>query len=98
MGLSVIDRGFLDKIIDKEIAEIPSQVKSFREPRIKTKFQLKEPNDFVFGVAFGTMLDSFSSYYTQIYQKPPTQSEIDEVVSVIDNRIAEIRNAIFNCG
>ena len=98
MRLSITDRGILEKIIDQEIARIPSEIEPFKDPKIRNRFHIKEPNDFIFGVAFGTILANFSSYYTHLYLNQPNQSELDEAVSVITNRMAEIRNAIFNSG
>jgi hypothetical protein len=98
MGLSITDGGILEKIINQEIARIPSEIKPFKDPKLRNRFQLKEPNDFIFGVAFGSILADFSSYYTHLYQNQPDQSEVDEAISVITNRMAEIRNAIFNSG
>ncbi len=98
MGLSVTERGFLDKMIDKEIAQIPSHVRRCRDPQTKAKFQLKEPDDFVFGIAFGSIMSDFTTYHSMIYNRSLTQEEMEEAVSVINKRMVEIRNAIFNCG
>ena len=105
MVLSSEDRGFLEKIIDQQIQNIPNLVGFARNEQVKKGLMITNDYDFVIGQVFSTILGSFSSYYTQkltnIFSLPTPdqlQTSMQEAVNVIIRRLPEIRNAIYSCG
>ena len=95
MGLSSNDRGFLDQVIDRTTNDAKNTKSMFVDPQIKTAFQLKNPEEFVFGRAYGQIFQSFSSYFPTINKRLATEEELQEVSQVIIRRLPELRQAIF---
>lgn len=104
MGLSPIVRGFLEKIIDEEIAKIPSEVEFARIPEVRRRLLLNNDYDYVIGRFFGNTLTRFSSTYfaslqnTQNVTKEMIDEGVKEGVDSLLRRISEVRTAIMNCG
>jgi len=96
VSLDVGTRGTLERIIDKTINHIPHQVRLFRLK--KTKLQIKDENEFVYGLAFGDIYGTFLLYFASIMERQPTDNELDEMIDIIDRRAREIRDAIFKAG
>ncbi len=96
MGLDAAARGDLEKIIDDVIADIPQMVIEIRD--IKSDWQIKEENDFVFGAAWATIIERFATSYSIAYQEILDDEERKEEVKVILNRIREIKEALFQAG
>lgn len=105
MGLSVDDRGMLEKIIDAQIKQIPKYVEFARDEHVKKGLMLNSDYDFVMGQAYNGIVSSFSSYYFNkittmltILNVEEFKNQMQEIVNVIINRMPEIRKAIFDCG
>ena len=95
MVLSLEERGMLEKIIDEIIATIKTYKEMFVDPRVKQTFHIEKLEDFLFGMMYGEINCTFSSYFTTIKHRKPDQSELHEVSQVILKRLPEIRNAIY---
>ena len=99
MGLKGEDRGMLEKIIDQQVSSIGKHVKIWRSPEYQKLYQIKDPDDFAYGHAQGSIITKFETYYGLVYHnKNPTDDEIDEIAEIILKRSREIKEAIFKSG
>ena len=97
MTFDVIDRGFLEQQIDQAIEGIPKIMKSLRD-NLKTRYMIKNEHDFALGYAISQVYHIFGLYFLDKWNRRPTETEEDEITNHIDKRVAEMRDAIFNCG
>ncbi len=98
MGLTIEDRGMVEKIIDETINHIPEWMKMYRQEGMKTFYQFDKVEDFVLGVCYGYIQSGFSHLYRFNHNENPTPEQITEFVNVFNNRMREVRDAIFNTG
>jgi hypothetical protein len=99
MGLTEGDRGMLEKIIDQQVSTIGKYVKTWRSPEYQKLYQIKDPDDFAYGYAQGSIIAKFETYYALVYNKKiPTADEIDEIAEITLKRSREIKEAIFKSG
>ena len=98
MELSTLDRGQLEKIIDRIISEAGNDVKVYRQPEIKKIFMIQREEDFVLGWSIGTIVADFSNYFALANKRMITLEELVEILKIISVRIREIREEIFKTG
>ena len=96
--ISTADRGTLEQTIDSVIAQIPTLVKTARDPYFKSLLQIKEGNDFVMGLAWGKIYTEFVAYLIASRGSSYDKEEGDKIAQIVMRRSAEIRDAIFNGG
>ncbi len=96
--LEIADRGTLEQTIDNVIAQIPTLIKSARDPYFKSLLQIKEGNDFVMGLAWGKIYTEFVAYLIASRGFSYDKEEGDKIAQIGMKRSAEIRDAIFNGG
>ena len=95
MVLTAVDRGVLETIIDKAINEAKMNVKTFSEEMVRNSFHIKNIEDFAFGMAYGEINSTFSSYFTASRRALPSADELAEISDIILRRLPELRKSIF---
>ena len=51
----------------------------FSHEKINQRFQLKNTEEFVFGIQYGTIIQYYSNYLTSINRQVPTVEEIEKI-------------------
>jgi len=95
MRLNSTDRGILDQIIDISINNAKRNFKFFSNEKVKQGFQLKNIEEFVFGIEYGTITNAYGNYFKSVHFRIPTDEEADEMTEVIMKRLPEIKKAIY---
>lgn len=95
MGLSSEDRSFIEKTIDHTKKSIKNDSLEFHLPKVKQALQIENSQDFVFGMAYGEILQAFSDNFVMHHNRIATKDEINELNEVIMRRLKEIREVIF---
>lgn len=98
MVLDNVDRGFLEKEIDRAISEVPLVMKAVRESGYKKIANIREETDYVLGYVMGEIIKGFSIYFATRHGRIATPEELQEMTSIPLKRTKEIKDAIFNCG
>jgi len=98
MGLSIRDRGMVDKIIDQSIKAVPGWMDTYRAEEARKFYHYDKVEDFVFGMACGYIQSGFSYLYKLEHKEDAPPEDIKEFVHVFNNRMNEVRDAIFNTG
>ncbi len=98
MGLSITDRGMVDKIIDEAVKAIPGWMETYRDEVNRKFYHIDNIEDFVFGICYGYILSAFSHLYSLEHKEDAPPEHIKEFVSVFNNRMKEIKEAIFKTG
>jgi len=70
-------------------------VKTFGDEPIKKSLHMKNFEEFVFGMAYGFINATFSSYFITSHMMPPNAEELAEVTNIISRRLPEVRKAIY---
>jgi len=96
--MDITDRGTLEQTIDSVIAQIPTLIKTARDPYFKSLLQIKEGNDFVMGLAWGKIYTEFVAYLIASRGHSYNKEEGDKIAQIVMRRSAEIKEAIFNGG
>ena len=91
-------RGSLEKTIDHTILKIPKIVRMARTVSAAKEFQVKNPDDFALGLAWGYIIRAFSVHYATKYHGMPSEEEMNELSDIVIKRTKEIKEAIFKCG
>ena len=94
MVLTTVDRGVLETFIDRVINTAKKDAKTFADEMTRKAFHINNTEDFVFGIAFGAINASFSSYYFTSHQRPPDVEELVEISDIITRRLPEIKKSI----
>lgn len=95
MVLTPEDRGIIEMIIDQIVKTGKNQKKDMLNPKVKQALHLKSPEDFVFGMFYGELNSSISSYFTTVKRRMPDLVELAEITDIILKRLPEIRNSIY---
>ena len=98
MVLDERDRGYLENLIDREIALVPSTMELARTPGYQKEWQIQSDADLVLGWAVGDIFTGFGMYYTNLHKITLTPEDLAQVVTIVIKRVREIREAIFKCG
>jgi len=98
MGLSIRDRGMVDKIIDQAVKAIPGWMDTYRSEKTRKFYHYDKVEDFVFGMCNGYIVSGFSHLYKLEHKEDAPSEDIKEFVNVFNNRMNEIREAIFKTG
>jgi len=98
MGLSEVERGLLEIIIDAIIGDMKAVVDLGRDERYKPLLRDKDATDFSLGMAFGEIHGIFFSQFRSNNGRRMDPSEREDFSKIAYRRIAEIKDAIFNCG
>jgi hypothetical protein len=96
MPLDPSYRGFLEKVIDGTLSDIPSFVKAVRHPQ--RNLGIKDPDEYSYGFVQGYIIAAFMTAITAGKRKALGDEEFSEVFDVIARRGPEIREAIFKAG
>jgi len=88
----------VDKTIDKAIEQIPGWMEMYRKEEIKSYYQYENVEDFVFGMCYGYIQSGFSHAYFLEHQQLATPEQVHEFVTVFNNRMREVKEAIFKTG
>ena len=97
MGMTPVDRGYLEQTIDNQIRQIPDLVLLTRTEQFKKHYQFTNSEDMVFGMVLGAIYNNFSSYYVNVYRTMAPPETINEANNIVYKRLSEIKEAIFNC-
>ena len=76
MGLSSEDRSFIEKTIDRTKESIKTDALGFQFPKVKQAFQIENSQDFVFGMAYGEIIQAFSDNFMTIHNRVVTKEEL----------------------
>jgi len=98
MTLSYQDRGIIEQIIDVNIASIPKELKGFRSEDIRKYFQLKDSDEFVYGIVYGKIVATVENYLKLIKTPEQLQQDAEQVAEIISKRVREIKDKIFTNG
>ena len=91
-------RGILEKVIDHTISKIPKIVDMARTVSAIRELQIKNPDDFVLGLAWGDIIRAFSERFALKRSGVPSEEETGEISNIVMKRTKEIKEAIFKCG
>ncbi|MFZ1076405.1 MAG: hypothetical protein WAN47_03120 [Nitrosotalea sp.] len=95
MALDSVERGTLEKLIDRTVESIPSWIKEIRE--IKKELQIKEEGDYALGFAWGHIYTDFRNYLVNMRGKN-FDDELAEFGAILNKRTKEMKEAIFRSG
>ena len=98
MGLDQVDRDFLEKEIGRAIVDVKATIEMARNEKYRKLIQIANEPDFTFGWALGQIVRGFSYFFLIRHGRNTNESEIEEVVSRVNTRSKEIKDAIFSCG
>ena len=98
MALSANNRGLLEQLIDNAIEIFPKGIGIYRDPKIKSHLQIKEENDYLFGVMTGYVMGGFSASFLLTNSRKPTPDELDEAMEILHKRAREFKDSIFSQG
>jgi hypothetical protein len=99
MSLDYTDRGILEKIIEHEIENIPIFLSKFRDLRIKSEYQITNPEEFCYGRTYGTIIARFEAYYSSNHNANTISDKVmKELGEIVQKHLRDIKDAIFNCG
>jgi len=98
MVLDAEMRGNLEKVIDNAISKIPKTVDMARTVTAVRELQIKNPDDFALGLAWGDIIRAFSERYALKHSGLPSEEETSEISDIVMKRTKEIKEAIFKCG
>jgi len=98
MPLSTLDRGQLEKIIDRVISDVGDGMKVYRQPELKKKFMIQREEDFALGWSLGTIVSDFSNYFAFVNRRMITLEELLELMKIVSVRTREIRDEIVKTG
>ena len=93
MGIDATMRSVLEQYIDSIVIAIPNIVKVFFDPSNKA-LQIRDENDFAFGVALGNIQNAFLTTFVSIQARYPDPEEIAEINNMISRRVSETGNSI----
>lgn len=95
MGLSIQDRGFLDKLIDVLVNNLSNSTHPLQNKEAAQLLHVKSIEDFIFGTIYGSIIGNVNGYFTLVKNGLPNQEELIEIGEVILKRLPEIREKIF---
>jgi hypothetical protein len=98
MALSTIERGVLEKQIDHTLNGIKIIVDMTREEQYKAWLRDKDGVDMAIGLAYGEIIALYVSGFFVRNGRAPTGEESVESRKILDKRLGEIREAVYNCG
>ncbi len=98
MGFSVRDRGMIEKIIDVAIKSVPGWMDTYRAEEVRKFYHYDKVEDFVLGMCNGYILSGFTHLYRLEHNENPPPDQVTEFINVINNRMSQIREAIFKTG
>lgn len=88
----------ISKLVDLAKQIIPRELRFLKEPEVSTKFMLKSPEDYVLGRMTGYVLGGMMQYWIQKNARPMTKDESREINAVVNNKMWELREALFRNG
>jgi len=97
MGLTVEERGQLEKAIDQAVNIIPPTLPLLRNDASPLNKHVENKEDFVLGQMLGWTFGVMAEYMTQ-KGKLPTPDILNEITNVVLNRMPELKEAIFKQG
>lgn len=97
MGLTVQDRGVLEKLIDEAIDFCPPYIHLLQNNQSPIAKHIKNVEDYVLGQMHGYVIGGYMDYITNQYSRP-TPELLSEIQQVLHNRTAEMKEAIFKQG
>lgn len=97
MGLDQVDRDFLEKEIGRAVADVKSTIEMTRDEKYRKFTQIANELDFTFGWSLGQIVRGFSYFFLIRHGRNANESEIEEMISRVNTRSKEIKDAIFLC-
>ncbi len=97
MKLDQVDRDFLEKEIDRAVADVKSTIEMVRNEEYRKFTQIANESDFTFGWALGQIVRGFSYFFLIRHGRNVNELEMEEVVSRVKIRSKEIKDAILSC-
>ncbi len=98
MPINPSHRGTLEQLIDQAIKDMQATVQFVRSDRYSKIIKDKDGDDFVLGFVVGRIDTTFKATYIATFGRLLSNEEIQEIESIIYNRIDELKEAIFKCG
>lgn len=98
MALSIADRGLVEKITDETISLIPQWIEMYRNEDLIKFYQYKSVEDFVYGITLGYIQSGFSFHFRINHKVDPTKEQLEEFGKTCNNRMREVKEAIFKTG
>lgn len=98
MTLDEIERGTLEKIIDKTVEMIQDIIPAARDPSLKKLIQIDKEEDFVMGMSFGVIYADFMNYLITTKNRKTSADDHKELAVIIARRAREMKEAIFKAG
>jgi hypothetical protein len=89
-------RGRLENIIDVYVKHTSYLVADFRQE--SKNWNIKDAEEFVFGYVLGGIQSRFDIEFDQSMKRTASEVESKEIEQIIQNRIPQIKNAIYNAG
>ena len=95
MAFDQIDSGFLEKEMDQAIVNVKSTIEMVRAEEYRKFTQITNESDFALGWALGQIVRGFGYFFLIRHGRNFNKSEMEEVVSRINKRSQEIKDAIL---
>ena len=73
-------------------------MKGFRSEYIQKYFQLKDSDEFVYGIVYGKIVATVENYLKLIKTPEQLQQDAEQVAEIISKRVREIKDKIFTNG
>ena len=96
--LYATSRETLDSIIDNCITWIPEWAPEYRKEEAKKMWMYKKAEDFVLGLTIGMIYANFESFFLTTHRRQLDPQERVEVMTIIFQRLSQIKEALFGSG
>jgi hypothetical protein len=96
--LYATSRETLDSIIDNCITWIPEWAPEYRKEEAKKMWMYKKAEDFVLGLTIGMIYANFESFFLTTHRRQLDPQERVEVMTIIFQRLPQIKEALFGSG
>lgn len=84
----------LEQAIQSALSRIPLLNDEWNQRKFIKQYEIKDPNDFIYGYALGFIANAFNNAIYLSQGRSPTDDETKEAQKITFQRCAEIRDAI----
>jgi hypothetical protein len=84
----------VEQAIQSALSRIPLLNDEWNQRKFVKQYEIKDPNDFIYGYALGFIANAFNNTIYLSEGRSPTEDETKEAQKITFQRCAEIRDAI----
>jgi len=98
MVLTGFDRGVLEQLFDESLLSMKLDVDVARNEMFKNILNDKDGADLALGFAIGTIHTAFIIEFRRRSGRSLNHDELMEMMDITKNHLAQLKEAIFQCG